>query len=452
MLACGAIIIALPWLLTRSNWDPNWDKPAVAPLWKVQALNGKDNFQSLTFSPDGKLLFSNSTSILRWDASTGKSVSPPKTPLIMRGGTLSPGRTLFAVNAIARQSQVVNTSQQTLVWKQPRQENGSTIYESAGATRKNVRVPLRVGYGVDVYDVSSGRKVVTLPIPNDTVQLQNRNTAARVFFALNGKSVVTSSTRYDSNNNRHWCFRRWALPSGRLLQEKTRIQSSNDVGEDVWIFSPDDMFYNVRLNRDTQNSSAGSLILADEFSFRRIELPIEKRPYSVGDWTHCAFSSDGRFVTAFFQTSVSGTSSDAVDKTIYLWDLGKRQIVWHRREPQLGTQSVAFSPSNNFVAIGGFSSGDGVPGMKSKGQLLLLRVRDGARSMLSEESSQNQLQQSQMAWTESLQRNLRITSTKKSSFLPGDSGPIYALAFSPDGHQLAAGYSSGEIKMWRVPQ
>jgi WD40 repeat protein len=73
-------------------------------------------------------------------------------------------------------------------------------------------------------------------------------------------------------------------------------------------------------------------------------------------------------------------------------------------------------------------------------------------STLSEESPSDLFQQSKLQKEVQLAKRLGTHKYSRTpSFLPGDSGTVYSLTFSPDGTKLAAGYASGEIKIWKVP-
>jgi WD40 repeat protein/serine/threonine protein kinase len=156
-----------------------------------------------------------------------------------------------------------------------------------------------------------------------------------------------------------------------------------------------------------------------------------------------AFSPDGQSLA-----SGGGDGRDGSEE-LKLWDAAAGEIIWARQGPNRGIWKLAFHPDGHFLA---WKTQDGyvtVWDLETRRERLSLGPCEGTGLLAF--SPDGRL----LAFTESGRRRDGGEVTiwdwqtgRQLSTLRGHIGPIYALAFSPDGRRLATGSMDQTIKIW----
>jgi len=172
----------------------------------------------------------------------------------------------------------------------------------------------------------------------------------------------------------------------------------------------------------------------DVASNRRLQ-----RKETFGDITRVAFSPDGRFVAASrLYTTLDGIGLNEV----HVWQVatGKTEFVFDR------CQAFTFSPSRDEILV------------TSRRRCVAYRLADGSKTetfaplagALSICCSPNGLwlagvvTMNNECWVRVIERSSRSPPIESPKF----STPFYAVAFSPDGKQLATGHVGGNVLLW----
>jgi len=130
-------------------------------------------------------------------------------------------------------------------------------------------------------------------------------------------------------------------------------------------------------------------------------------------------------------------------------------LAWKQTEVDFQATILTFSPNQNLLACAGRDLDKGFYGYSTAGKFILLDARTGqVLHRFSQETRRDRLEQKRLSRMAAIGSKLGLKSTLSPipKFLPGDSGTVDAIAFSPDGKTLAAGYADGSIKLWHVPR
>jgi WD40 repeat protein len=172
----------------------------------------------------------------------------------------------------------------------------------------------------------------------------------------------------------------------------------------------------------------------DVASSRRLQ-----RKETFGDITRVAFSPDGRFVAV----SRLYTTVDEIGlNEVHVWQVatGKTEFVFDR------CQAFAFSPSRGEILV------------TSRSRCVAYQLSDGSKTetiaaLAGALSIRCSPDGQRLAGVVSLKHECWIRVVGRSSTLPPIesprfSTPFYAVAFSPDGKQLATGHVGGNVLLW----
>lgn len=455
MLLCGAFLVALPWLLRLTAVDKTgWDKPAITPLWKVKAF--RYQVYGFAYSQHGNSLLSlGDGRISKWDPKTGKTVQPPKIS-IFRGNSLFSTTGRFV--AVERSGRLAS--------KRVARKLLDLSNSTSSIQRKivvSVNEETFVGDGFDLYDILTGKHRFFSTSPKNGRALLHlppyRNWVSNTFLFSPDERRVCAVTEYsilaqsNGQGDTRSEARMWDLQTGQLLAQKASTLGSFDeaANYNLYAFSSDGThFYKASSpSRKDNTGSSGSLLLRDVFSGRTDEfLGYESEQFKRNIWTHPTFSPRGRYLACVYDSSQSGYSYGGQDGSVYLWDLKTHRLKWKVNIAGFKPRALAFSSDEKQLAAGGYNYDNNVSGYATKGKLVLLSSTTGNSIIEYSNESHNDRDAQEKLKRESKTQ----TPPRGTQFLPGDSGPATALTFSPDGTRLAAGYVSGEIKMWKVPQ
>lgn len=452
MLLCGAILVALPWLLNRSNWDKSWDKPAVVPLWKVKAYRFEAS--NLAFSQDGARLLSLSEGpLLGWNAQVGQPLKQKSNIPVVGNRVLSPKGGFLVVVRLERLT-ARRTAQKLLNYY-------NSVSNDTGKVLDNVVTEVATGDGFDLYDTVTGKRrfFATSPKSGRTLSClsSSRNSISNTIVFSADERRVCAITEYSIVGEIETPAvrseaRMWDVKTGQLLRQTSVKLGDFDESayHGLYAFSADaqHFYQTVSPSRKDDVGSTGSLILRDVFGTEKYEFGGRKSEQVRNIWTHPTFSPRGRYLACIYDNAHPGYRNDGEDGSIYIWDLKTRSLLWKTNIAGFKPNVLAFSPDEMQLAIGGDDFNRTIGNYSIAGKLILLAVAQSNQLIeYSNESESDRFAQKKIR----LQQKIR-QSPSQIRFMPGDSGWVSSLAFSPDGTKLAAGYCSGKIKMWRVSQ
>jgi WD40 repeat protein len=460
---CG--VLALVWLLIIAR---PLDR-ATVPLWEIKAY--KHAAESMAFTADGKTLVASGSPLKSWDIASKRVKNQI---LFKRAPEISPGGKFYAVRndgvisrTAVREETVADTAESQIRHRARLLRSEVTgAPEATYATIKS-RVKLHARRSVLLFRTQDNSFVRAFPLPDDTMQEQR--TIDSVGFSGNG-SYLFAGMRLQhptSDDSRQMdSFFVWHVGTGRQVSVHPSPRKESPLSKRCsWelpkLNSNGHQLFSLEAMAATKKLNRGGAYLRDELSgssyFLSAKMNLKEplwgnQPY----WTPTVLSADNKYLAAVYKGPNIGNEDD--DGAIYLFDIKQRRYLWKHWTPKFNPISLAFSPDGKLLACGGqLFADDGIDYSKyaSRGKLFILNVATGRLVFsFNTETWQDRLRQANIKRTTSLRRLFakRSRFSGMQLFVPGDSGPVKSLAFSPDSKTLAAGYTDGSIKLWRVPQ
>jgi len=421
LAGCG-VLAAVALLVTSAS--PR-QRNSATEVWTANAQTV--NLRQLVFEAGGKTLISIGHDIDRWDATTGelKSSSPRRTGSWLR---YSPGGKFYAyqinkgIHHTVHLRRADDSLVQTFTFPDDTKTRAIFIDEivfSHQGTLLNINYQLR-------HTRPRGRGFIF-------------NEIYTVWDTRTHKQVVSRSHVVDEFSQRDYYQDPFFLPDDRqLLLLRTEADKDRYI-----VTSP----LKANLKDLLNNKAVATYSIAPDTS----SLLSDK-------WKFACVSPDGSSIIAVNGNRGSGPvmAGTKSNGTLYAFDPHAQRVLWKHYANNLNTQALTFSPDGKLLAWGGRDYNQySAPSYTGKGKLLLLNAQTGEiATEITEQVWTDDIKQRQISRFETAKRLLGISpqSRRGPRYLPGDSGAIECLAFSPDGKTLAVGYSEGLIKLWRVPQ
>jgi WD40 repeat protein len=462
MVGCAALLLTLPRLLQSSSWN----KPAMTPAWKVSLF--PYGAREIAFTKDGKHLnafYDGQKAMLSADSgklNSGVQRLPRSAPFIVSTHSRFAA---FHSSGVRKSTEAVQRLQHE--WIKSTSPEDRKAITSGKMLRKPKNLSLWEGRRVNLLDGITGRLLHSWPLPDDTLQHQYNLSILQFTPDEKRLCAVTYHSERGANNSSQLFYQWWLwdTSSGQLL--KTRHWLSTDSLHDGFgyknkAFSADGQhLYTAIQHRsgihthNSHNEATGGLQLDDALTGKPIVLanPVFQPGWWANEWRNLTFSSNGKHVAAVFSSAGGGYILNGYDKIIHIWDFPAQS--WQAKYFERGfiTEIMQFSPNGEYLACGGFDAKETVGGFSAKGKLIVINVRDGRHiQTFSEEKPSDQWEQWRLSQTNrSASDSPQPARRFKPQYLPGSSGNVYALSWSPDSKSLAASYANGEIKLWRVP-
>ncbi|MBV9469028.1 MAG: hypothetical protein JOZ57_07255 [Abitibacteriaceae bacterium] len=423
LLVAAVVGLYAPGAIRRRMQQP----PGPPPLVKFKAH--RFSVRDLAFSADGKTLVSMGDAMVqRWNAQTGKALPVAAIPPVTR-------RLTGVTQVLSPDAKLVACRQRSLV--------AATTPQAS---------PL-VAHSIVVYSIATGRVVTVIPL-----LIRKANTVWGVYstaFSQDGKRLAVVYRVPDTTNLRPGvltvCIRVWDVTSGRLLWQ--------DVGPHQWVPSSRVALHGAR-DHALQITSTQGGVRNDLWQIGLQDMP-GRHPLPLHtaaiktiapNWRFLTVSPDEHRAAAALRESGLSFNLNDEDGTVCLFSAKSGQLFW-KQQRGLAPVTLKFSPDSRILAVGyeDYNGVDDAFPFYLKGKLLLWDTRSGR--LLADLGEQTPGQH----WQER-QRRLRarlglapVPPFAPMTLLPGDSGAVTSLAFSPDSKRVAAGYEDGEIKIWRVP-
>jgi WD40 repeat protein len=380
-------------------------RQAIYRVGERNRLEGhSDWINSVSFSPDGKILASGSrdNTIKLWDVKTGKviktlnqdSISILSISFSPDGKTLASGSSDKAIKlwnvATGKEIKTLNGHSNT-VRSVSFSPDGKTL--ASGSDDKTIKL----------WNVTTGKEIKTLNGHSDLIY--------SVSFSPDGKTLASGSEDK--------IIKLWNVATGKEIKT---LNGHSDIVRSV-SFSPDGK---------TLASGSGdkTIKLWDVAKGEEIK--------SLNGHNHfifnVSFSPDGKTLAS---------ASD--DNTIKLWDVAKGEETTIMNEHQDSISSVSFSPDGKTLASGSFDN-----------TIKLWNPSIGKEKTLNGHKnsifSVSFSPDGKTLASGSFDKTIKLwnASIGKAKTLNGHKGAIQSVSFSPDGKILASGSRDKTIKLWNV--
>jgi WD40 repeat protein len=410
---------------------------AAIRLWDVATHRQKatlcgheDLIRSLAFSPDGRKLASASwdRTVKFWDVASKKEM-PEATSSLVRAhfgagsSPQSPDVVAETVRAGRMPDAAANAGPPFVQQKRPL---------SAIAVSPDSRT-LATGSGdgtVTLWDVGTHQEIACLR--------GQRGGVRRVLFSPDGKILAAGCTGQ--------VVTLWDLASRRQVAALPGYAPWDVPGPDTIAFSPDGRTLAVGCTDHTVKLwvVSGPSGAAGPAAPERSAAPAARRaalawrqsvslPVYSGGACGVAFSPDGRLLAV---GSIGGG--------IALWEVGSRRQIGLLKDVPRGPPLV-FTPDSRFLLTGAFFGSLKLSDLAAGRTVAILKppIKDSDRFALSSDGKTVAIPRLNTIGLWNLAARREVVTLK------GHTGPVAAMAFSPDGALLATASGDGTVRLWR---
>lgn len=382
----------------------------VAKLWDVSngaeltALEGHWQLvESVTFSPDGKYLFTKdrSASLIRWDASTGAELGKlAASAIVFRPDAKVIGAAIKG-QGIQLRDLLTGADLRTLA------QHGNRV-ESV-ALSPDGRTLASSGHDVKLWNLSSGGAMRSLKEDQSFI----------VAFSPDGKTAATGSA--------NGVIKLWNVSSGTLrreLSEKSRERSSTAVAS-------------IAFSSDNKTLAA----VSDTVELWNVSTGEKTRTIPVRSEAICvAFSPDGK--TLAIGTGFEGDAFFGVE----LRQASSGKLLHRLSGPRASVRSVTFSPDGKTVASGSWDNTVRLWNVATGAPLRTFNTNSSSSVAFSPNgqvlASAGDHESVIKLWSVKTGRELRP--------LAGHIDSVISISFSANGKYLLSGSRDWTMKLWEV--
>ncbi|MCI0456517.1 MAG: protein kinase [Gemmataceae bacterium] len=405
---------------------------------------------SVAFSPDGGRLASagQNGTVKVWDAATGQELGTRE--------TLTAGLRSVAFSPEGGRLATIGMDQKVKVWDagaglEARTLTGHTgeVWNVAFSPVGGLLASASSGYDklrqgelgeVKIWDVATGQELRTLP--------GHKAAVTSVAFSPDGKRLAAGTrvfVRSREDLPAEVEVKVWEVATGEVLQT-LKVQSARVTS---LAFSPDRRWLGAAaLNGEVKvwDAVTGQEHLS---LFSRNLTPQEAaRDFTpFGKPLSMAFSPDGKHV-----------ASGELQGMVHIWDVTTGQKRRPLQAHPSKIETVAFSPDGTRLASAGIDGVVKVWDLASERELYTLRGHTAAVSSVAFHPDGTRLVSASGRVSKPLDGLLRpgegevkvwdLTTGQELRTLQGHPAGIYSVAFSPDGHRLAAAGADRKVRVW----
>ena len=207
---------------------------------------------------------------------------------------------------------------------------------------------------------------------------------------------------------------------------------------------------------DEQNPKEAWLL--NEVNGKIIKLPFPKKLSGTEFlWEDPALSNDATLYAATSTNNFGGWSNNGEDGTIWCYDLPHQKLLWKHFQINHFPSELLFSPDGTMLAAGGYDN----EYRNNGGFLNVIDTKSGkVIHDFTEQTLWGQISDRTKKFAAGILYDNALFQKKFNMSLdeyyrkppPGNSGLPTSLAWSPDSKTVAASYSDGSVKLWRVKE